>query len=103
MSGSRPGQVTSVVESSWLQKTSCNPTGAVQLRQDAVQVVTTDDWSDDEKQEQEEDRKVDDRVTDDTSLAKLRLLERVDGRTDLTATNRVSWFICWCLSSTKHT
>ena len=60
MSGSGPGQVTSVVEASGLQKTSCDSTGVVQFLKNLVKVVTTDDWSNDEDQEQEEDCKVDD-------------------------------------------
>lgn len=90
MSGSGPGQVTSVIESSRLEKSSGDTTGVAQLRQDLVEVVTTNDRSDDEDQEQEENRKVDDRVADDTSLAQLRLLERVDRRTDLTTADNVS-------------
>jgi len=90
VSGSRPSQVTSVVESSRLEKSSGDTTGVVKLRQETVEVVTTNDRSDDEDQEQEEDRKVDDRVADDTSLAQLRLLKRVNGRTDLTTADNVS-------------
>ena len=90
MSGSGPGQVTSVVESSGLEKSSGDTTGAAQLRQEAVEVVTTNNRSDDEDQEEEENCKVDDRVADDTSLAQLRLLERVDGRPDLTTADNVS-------------
>lgn len=47
-----------------------------------------DDRADDQDQEQEEHREVEDGVADNAALAKLRLLERVDWRTDL-ATGRL--------------
>ncbi len=48
-----------------------------------------DNWADDEDQEQEEHEEVENGVTDDATLAKLRLLQRIDRRTDLTAMTTV--------------
>lgn len=44
-----------------------------------------DEWADDEYDEEEEHEEVEDRVANDATLSQLCLLERVDGRTDLSA------------------
>ena len=44
-----------------------------------------DEWADDEYDEEEEHEEVEDRVANDATFAQLCLLERVDGRTDLSA------------------
>ena len=54
----------------------------------------SDDRSDNKYQEQNEHGKVHDRVTNDTSLAELRLLKRVDWWTNLATVDRLAraWY-----------
>ena len=46
-------------------------------------VLSSHDGPDDQSKEDDEDDKVQDSIANDTALAKLRLLERVNGRADL--------------------
>ena len=53
-----------------------------------LDVLSGDDRTHDQSQEDDEQDKVEDGVAHDTTLAKLCLLERVDGRTDLATVKR---------------
>ena len=58
---------------------------AARAEEGASEEPSYDRWTDDEDQEQEEHEEVEDGVADDTALAKLGLLERVDWWADLAA------------------
>lgn len=49
-----------------------------------LDLLASNDGADNQSKEDDEDDEIQDGVTDDPALAKLGLLERVDGRTDLT-------------------
>ncbi len=77
-----------VVETNGLQQIESAVTAeyAPKRASDATAIFASDTRADDEDDEEEEHGEVEDGVADDTTLAKLRLLERVDGWADLTAT-----------------
>jgi hypothetical protein len=62
------------------------------LLEDAIKQaeVADDSRCDEEDHEEDEEGEVEESVANDTTLAELGLLERVDGRADLTAVNVVS-------------